>query len=161
MYKTTEVLKRSKTIKIFAVAFATAVFVTLMLSTRVTAYASPQNYQFTSGSDHRFELGRPTQFSGFVPVDVHTANFRRDANVSLRPPGYGIFSGIIPTEPSNRLFPQPTNPNFRAAELHSPNIDPRFDTLQHGVNTQPVGNPMNMQQNVSSGEFLPPTSILE
>ena len=187
MYKPTEALKRSRSIKIFAAVFAAIVFVALMMSARITVHASPQhgfgtgqgrtdivnandyhtaawerfshNYQFTSGSDHRFDLGRPTQFNGFVPVDVHTVNFRRDANVSLRPPGYGIFSGNIPTEPSNRLFPQPTNPNFRAAESFSPNIDSRFDTLQQGTNAQPVGNPMNMQQNVSSGGFLPPTSV--
>jgi hypothetical protein len=117
------------------------------------------NYQFTSGSDHRFELGRPTQFNGFVPADIHTVNMRRDANVSLRPPGYGIFSGIIPTEPSNRLFPQPVNPHFHQAfQLQDSGLDPRFDTLKHGVNADPIGNPLNMH-NVGVGEFLPPTSV--
>jgi hypothetical protein len=122
------------------------------------------NYQFTSGTDHRFELGRPTTFNGFVPVDISTVNVRRDSNVSLRPPLYGIFSGHLDTDPSNRFFPQPVNPNFHQPfVLESPNVDPRFDTLQMGANAQPIGNPMNMQQNVGSsagsGEFLPPTSI--
>ena len=163
-------------------------FTALMFASQVTAQAAPQhgfgagqgrtdtvnendfhtaawdrfsfNYQFISGSDHRFELGRPTTFNGFVPVDVFSVNMRRDANVSLRPPQYGVFSGFIPTEPSNLLFPQPVNPHFHSAfTLNDPNINPAFDTLQIGANAQPIGNPMNMHQNVSTGEFLPPTSV--
>jgi hypothetical protein len=118
------------------------------------------NYQFTSGSDHRFELGRPTTFNGFVPVDVFSVNMRRDANVSLRPPVYGIFSGNFPTDPTSRFFPQPVNPHFHQPfMLESTALDPRFDTLQQGVNAPPIGNPMNFQQNESTGEFLPSTSI--
>jgi len=118
------------------------------------------NYHFVSGTDHRFELGRPTQFNGFVPVDVFTANFRRDANVSLRPPAYGIFSGHIPTMPSNHLFPQPLSPNFGAMNFwNDPNVNPRFDTLQQGVNAEPIGSPMGIQQGTNSGGFLPPTSV--
>ena len=131
------------------------------------------NYQFTSGSDHRFELGRPTQFNGFVPVDVFTVNMRRDANVSLRPPSYGIFSGQLPTDPTSRFFQQPVNPNFHQPfMIHSTQLDPRFDTLGHGVNFEPVGNPMNIHTtgapaitqpsgggSTNSSGFLPPTSI--
>jgi len=175
--------------RIIPALVAVAVFLILALTQAEAAYAAPQygfgrdpgrtdtinendfhtsqwdrfsfNYKFTSGSDHRFELGRPTQFNGFVPVDVLSVNMRRDANVSLRPPHYGIFSGHIPTAPVSRFFPQPSNPNFhQAAVLESPNVDPRFDTLRQGTNAQPIGNPMNMQCSVSTGEFLPPTSIL-
>ena len=127
------------------------------------------NYQFTSGSDHRFDLGRPTQFNGFVPVDVFSVNVRRDANVSLQPPRYGIFSGHIPTHPVSDFFPQPVNPNFHQPfMIQSTQLDPRFDTLQQGVNFQPVGNPMNIHTtgapattnaSTDSGGFLPPTSI--
>ena len=126
------------------------------------------NYHFTSGSDHRFELGRPTTFDGQVPVCPFSVNQRRDAQVSLRPPSYGIFSGNFPTPPSNQFFQQPVNPHFHQPHhWHNTNLDPRFDTLQHGVNTQPFGNPMNVQTtgaptnsppNGSNG-FLPPTSI--
>ena len=117
------------------------------------------NYQFVSGSDHRFELGRPTTFSGFVPVDVFSVNMRRDAQVSLRPPSYGIFSGHIPTMPANHLFPQPVNPHFhQPLHLQDPNLNPSFDTLQLGVNAQPIGNRMNIH-NVGAGEFLPSTSM--
>lgn len=119
------------------------------------------SYYFHSGTDHRDSLGRPTSFNGFVPTDIHSVNMRRDANVSLRPPRYGISSGHIPTAPSSRWFPQPVNPHFhQGVQLHDPNIQPRFDTLSQGVNHTPtlVGNPMNVQ-NVGSGEFLPPTSI--
>ena len=179
--------KRTK--KLIAVIFGAALCFILLTLTSITAYAAPPhgfgtgqgrtdtvneqdfhtsqwdrfnfNYQFTSGSDHRFELGRPTTFSGFVPVDVFTVNMRRDANVSLRPPGYGIFSAQLPTPPASHLFAQPVNPHFHQPfQLQSPNLNPAFDTLQHGVNAQPLGNPMNFQQNVSTGEFLPPTSIL-
>ena len=117
------------------------------------------NYQFTSGPDHRFELGRPTTFSGFVPVDVFTVNIRRDANVSLRPPNYGTFNGNFHSDPTSRFFPQPVNPNFHQPfTIDSTTIDPRLDTLQQGVNHRPAGNPMDIH-NVGSGEFLPPTSI--
>jgi len=127
------------------------------------------NYEFSSGSDHRFDLGRPTQFNGFVPVDVFTVNVRRDANVSLRPPSYGTFSGFFPTDPTSRFFPQPVNPSFHQPfMIESTALDPRFDTLQQGVNFQPVGNPMDIHTtgapavtngSSSSGGFLPPTSI--
>lgn len=175
-------------IKWLAPALAVATFLFLLLIMQVTVHAAPAhgfgrnegriapvnvndhhtsqwdrfsfNYQFTSGSDHRFELGRPTGFDGFVPVDVFSVNMRRDANVSFRPPSYGVFSGIIPTTQSNQLFPAPTNPHFhQPIHLSSPNLIPAFDTLQQGVNAEPIGNPMNFQQNVSTGEFLPSTSI--
>ena len=174
--------------QIIPVIVAVAVFLIIAATQAVSAYAAPQhgfgrdpgridtvnendfhtsqwdrfhyNYQFTSGNDHRFELGRPTTFNGFVPVDVFSVNMRRDANVSLRPPRYGVFSGFIPTEPSSRFFPQPVNPNFHQPfMIESTALDPRFDTLQQGINQQPLGNPMNVQQNVTTGEFLPPTSI--
>jgi len=181
---------RNKRIKMLAIAIGVGVtvFMMLTLAAPMVIQAAPQhgfgqghgrtdtvnvndyhtsswkrfeyNYQFQSGSDHRFELGRPTTFSGTVPVNVQTVNFRRDANVSLRPPSYGVFSGHVPTEPSNLLFKQPVNPHFhRPIHRHSENLDPKHDTLQQGVNAQPVGNPMNMQQNVTTGEFLPSTSI--
>jgi len=118
------------------------------------------NYQFNSGINYRFDLGSPTTFDGFVPADVFTINTRRDSHVSLRPPRYQIFSGNIPTEPANRLFQQPVNPHFHQPfQLHDPNFAPMFDTLEHGVNAAPVGNPLNAQ-NVGAGEFLPSTSIL-
>ena len=175
-------------IKYFAPVFGAVIFVILMMAGSLTVQAAPQhgfgqnqgrispvnendfhtnqwdrfsfNYQFTSGSDHRHELGRPTTFNGFVPVDVHSVNMRRDANVSLQPPRYGTFSGHIPTQPANHLFPQPVNPHFHQPfMLESHSLNPRFDTTGHGVNAPPTGNPMNMNQNVSTGEFLPSTSI--
>ena len=124
-------------------------------------YFNPPNFQFTSGPNHRYELGRPTTHNSHVPLDVFTANIRRDANVALWPPGYGVFSGMIPTPPSNTLFPQPPNPHFWTyRETHNTNIIPAFDSLQQGVNLQPQGNQMNMF-NVGQGTgFLPSTSIV-
>jgi hypothetical protein len=174
--------------RIIPVIVTIAVFLILAATQATTAYAAPQhgfgrdpgridsinendfhtsqwerfsfNYQFVSGADHRFELGRPTTFNGFVPADVFTVNVRRDANVTMRPPSYGIFSGFIPTDPASRFFPQPINPNFHQPfMIESTALDPRFDTLQQGVNAQPIGNPMNVQQNTTTGGFLPPTSI--
>jgi len=118
------------------------------------------NYQFRRGANHRYELGRPTTFAGSVPHNVFTANIRRDANVSFFPPAYGVFSGIIPTMPSNPLIPQPVNPHFWMPwETHNPNVISHFDTLQHGANLRPQGNALNMFH-VSHGEgFLPHTSI--
>ena len=121
------------------------------------------NYQFNSGSDHRFELGRHTQFDGTVPVDVFTVNIRRDANVSLQPPRQRIFSGQFPTDPTSRFFTQPVSPHFHQPNMiHSTWLDPRFDTVQQGVNHQPQGNPLNIHTTGGghgSGGFLPPTSI--
>jgi len=190
---------RNKSMNKLATLIVGVVFALLLLAAMsVTAHAAPQhgfgqgqgrtdtvneqdfhtnswerfnfNYQFTSGSDHRFELGRPTTWSGFVPVDVFSVNMRRDANVSLRPPSYGIFSAQLPTPPANHLFAQPVNPHFHQGfQLNDPNLSPRHDTLQHGVNAQPIGNPMNIHTtgapaitsgSSDSGGFLPPTSVL-
>jgi|GEM_PF-872948 len=181
-------MKKTKIGKKFIAALViVGIWLALVAASNVTAYAAPQhgfgrndgriapinendfhtsqwdrfhnNYQFTSGMDYRFDLGRPTTFDGFVPVDVFTANFRRDAHVSLRPPSYRIFSGNIPTEPANRLFQQPVNPHFhRVNQLDNANFDPRFDTLQHGVNAPPLGNPMNIH-NVGTPGQLAHTSI--
>ena len=135
------------------------------------------NYHFTSGMNYRYDLGRPTTFDGFVPVDVFSVNLRRDANVSLRPPGYGVFSGVFSTEPSNRFFPQPVNPNFHMPiELQNPNVISHFDTLQMGANalinnagtTWGPGNGYTTSminhdhvRTLNGGGFLPPTSITE
>jgi len=117
------------------------------------------NYFFTSGMNYRFDLGTPTSFTGFVPVDVYSVNVRRDANTSSLPPQYGIFSGFFPTNPSNIFFPPMPNPAFfTALLLENPDMIPLFDTLFMGVNAPPVENPLNMN-NVGSGNFLPPTSI--
>jgi len=175
---------------------AVAAFLTLLIATSVSVYAAPQhafgtgqgrtdsvsendyhtaawerfwfNYHFVSGSDHRFELGRPTQFNGPVPVCPFSVNMRRDAQVSFQPPSYGIFSGNFPTPPVNHFFPQPVHPQFHQPH-HWQNtaLDPRFDTLQQGVNAQPFSNPMNVQTTGAptntapngGGGFLPPTSI--
>ena len=180
--------RNKSTRKLIAAIFGAIICFVLLMAASTTAYAAPQhgfgrdlgridsinendfhtsqwerfgfNYQFTSGSDHRFVLGSPTTFSGFVPVDVFTVNFRRDANVSLWPPSYGIFSAQLPTLTANRLFAQPVNPHFHQPfQQEDPNINPNFDTLGYGVNAAPVGNPFNTNS-VSTGEFLPPTSVL-
>ena len=175
--------KRAQT-NFLAPIFGVVIFALLMiLSSPITAQAAPQhgfgtnpgridtvnendfhtsqwdrfsfNYRFTSGTDHRFALGRPTTFNGFVPRDISTVNIRRDANVSLRPPQYGIFSGQFQTAPSSHFFTQPVNPHFhQAVILDDPNVNPQFDTLQQGSNAQPIAS-----QSTGRGGFLPPTSI--
>ena len=132
-------------------------------------------FEFESGMDYRFDLGRPTTFNGVVPQDVMTANVRRDANVSHRPPGARTGNTIAPTDPSNWAFTQ-FHPNqnqmhingfWNPVELQNTNALPRFDTQQHGVNASPQGNQMGIQTNVQTsgasqggnGGFLPPTSI--
>ena len=179
-------MKKQLSIRLLAPVFG-AVFMLLLLfavSTE-TAYAAPQhsfgqgqgrygrivendfhtaewerfffNYIFESGMDYRFDLGWPTTWDGFVPVDVFSVNFRRDANVSLRPPSYGIFSGHFQTPPSNWFFPQPTNPHFHQPQgWGSQTVNPQFDTINTGVNA-PAGN-QNSHSAPNSG-FLPPTSI--
>jgi len=37
------------------------------------------------------------------------------------------------------------NSTYKRAHQHSANLNPKHDTLQQGVNAQPIGNPMNMQ----------------
>jgi len=127
----------------------------LLAQVGVYAAAQPQpippwerlnfNYQFRSGMDYRVDLGRPTTFDGIVPIDVFTANVRVDANVALRPPAYGIFSGVLPTPPFSQLFPQPMNPQFSGGfvTLGENDAIPQFDTLEYG----------------GVGVFLTPTSI--
>ena len=116
------------------------------------------NYEFTSGADHRFDLGRPTTWNGDVPTDIFSANIRRDRHVALVPPRYGIFSGYIPTFPRNNFFQQPVHPAFwLSPELENPNALAAFDTLRMGVNAPALGNPMNMH-NVGHQAVLPVTS---
>ena len=117
-------------------------------------------YRFTSGASHSVTLGRPTTFHGFVPVDAFTVNIRRDANVSLRPPSYGIFSAQLPTTPANPLFAQPVNPSFSIpVEVLTPIAAPRVETVQQSVSSQPVSNTPSSFAPPPSGGFLPPTSI--
>ena len=117
------------------------------------------NYEFTSGADHRFDLGRPTTWNGNVPPDIFNANIRRDRHVAHVPPRYGVFSGHIPTFPRNDFFPQPVHPAFwNTFELENPNILPAFDTLFMGVNAPALGNPMNMH-NVGQQGVLQNTSM--
>lgn len=166
----------------------------LMLISPITAYASqnfnppvprsqpapPQQrfnwaYEFESGMDYRFDLGRPTAWHGVVPQDVFTANVRRDANVSFRPPGPRTGNTIAPTDPSNWAFARHQNSQnqlhvngfWNPVELQNPHAMPGFDLTRQGANLQPQGNPMGIQTNVQtggasqggSGGFLPPTSI--
>jgi hypothetical protein len=118
---------------------AAVVFLIMMYFAQVTAQAAsfnptPQssfarNYHFSLGSGHSLTLGNPTTFDGFVSADVFSINHRRDANITLRPPSYGIFNGHIPTAPANLLFPQP------------------------------VSSPSIHFHDAATGGFLPPTSI--
>jgi len=165
----------------------------LMLFNPIIAYANPSfnpppaisqpapeqqrfewAYWFESYVDFRFDLGRPTTFNGVVPHDVMTANIRRDANVSLQPPGPRIGNTITPTDPSNWAFwafvwqynQLHHNGFWFPVEHLNTNVISHFDTMQHGVNANSHGNQTGMQTNVQTsganqggGGFLPPTSI--
>jgi hypothetical protein len=144
------------------------------------------SYGFESGMNYRYDLGKPTVWNGVVPQDVYTANVRRDANVSYKPPGPRTGNTITPTDPSNWAFTRQQNQLhqngfWNPVELQNPNVMSRYDLTQQGVNSQPQGNPMGIQTNVQtngasqaawssssrserpdsggSGGFLPPTSI--
>jgi len=133
------------------------------------------HYEFESGMEYRFDLGRPTVFHGNVPQDVMTANVRRDANTSMRPPTPRTGNTIAPTDPSNWAFTQfqphqnqlHQNGFWNPVEHQNANAMPRFDLQQQGINASPQGNPIGIQTNVQtngasqggSGGFLPPTSI--
>ena len=180
--------KAKKPIKIIApIAVGFGVFLIMLMSQSITAHAAPQygfgteqgrtdtvnandyhtnswdrfnhNYQFESGGNFRYDLGNPTTFNGFVQNDVYTANVRRDKNVTVVPPRYGVFSGNVQTQPSNYLFQQPVNPAYANTYPQAdPNVIPKYDTLQMGVNAPNVGNPMNMHS-VGQQGVLPSTSV--
>lgn len=117
------------------------------------------NYQYNSGADYRYELGRPTTYTGQVQANVYNANIRRDKNVSFTPPGYGVFSGNVATRQTNYLFTKPVNPAYAAFYPQSdPNAIPYYDTLRMGANAPMRGNPMNMY-NVGETAVLPGTGI--
>ena len=133
------------------------------------------SFEFDSGMEYRFGLGRPTTFHGVVPQDPMTANVRRDANTSLMPPGPRIGNTITPTDPSNWAFNRHPNQQnqlwqngfWTPVELQNTGAMPLFDLQRHGANANPQGNWMGTQTNVQtsgasqggSGGFLPPTSI--
>ena len=113
------------------------------------------NYHFVSGMDYRFDLGWATFWDGFVPVDVYTVNFRSDAQVSLRPPAYGIFSGNFQTPPSNIFFPTHINPAFYVPfVLGRPSTNPILNPLSRDTATST----QNAHSAPNNG-FLPPTSV--
>jgi hypothetical protein len=180
-------MEKKVMVKLISAVLAAALWIVIIFAARVTVQAAPAygfgadqgrtdtvnindyhtsqwdrfnyNYEFSSGIEYRYDLGKPNVYEGYAPADVYSVNVRRDANISLFPPGYGIFSGFIPTAPSNQLFPRPVNPSYWGSyELQNPNIIPRYDTMQIGVNAQPAGNPMNMY-NVGQTGTLPNTSV--
>ena len=55
-----------------------------------------ENYNFSSGPDYTAELGRPTTTDA-VSTDTSKANVRRNKDVSMVPPSYGVFSGVFDT----------------------------------------------------------------
>ncbi len=116
-------------------------------------------YQYNSGSNYRYELGKPTTYTGEVMLDVYSANVRRDKNAAYAPPVYGIFSGNLSTYPTNYYFTQPDNSAYWTAyPQDDPNAIPVYDTLMMGANAQTQGNQMNMY-NVGQTGVLPATSI--
>ena len=145
--------------------------------------SSPQqrfdwNFDFRSGMDFQDDLGRPTIWHGQVQPDPFTANVRRDANVSNRPPSARGGSTITPTDPSSWAFRNNQNHLqqdgfWNPIQNHETNAQPRFDNLQHGINapSQPMSannqsQSMQSQPTQAIGDgglggsgFLPPTSI--
>jgi sortase A len=58
------------------------------------------NYEFESGADTKETFGVPTQ-TDKAAYNPELENIRRNKDVALFPPGYGVFSGDIPTEASS------------------------------------------------------------
>ena len=172
---------------LISIIVGVAVFFLLIGVQVITAYAAPQhafgtgqgrtdvvrendyhtasweryvfNYQIISGANQRHDFGRATTLYEIAPAHVLSLNIRRDANVALRPPSYGVFSATLDTAPANHLFAQPVNPHFHQAFIwEDTSLSPRFDTTGQGINAPILGNQSNMF-NVSQGYgFLPPTS---
>ncbi len=117
------------------------------------------NYKYSSGSDYRYELGKPTTYTGQVQANIYNVNIRRDKNVSFAPPSYGVFSGNVATQQTNYLFKKPVNPAYAAFYPQAdPSAIPVYDTLQMGANAPTRGNQMNIY-NVGETAVLPSTSV--
>jgi len=128
------------------------------LSTPLTALASmPPNYNFTSGSDFRYALGRPTIHTGNVTPNPLTQNIRRDRHAAHLPVSYGVFSGIFDTPLANPSFARQLAQPSQPFQLQDPNSLTQFDTLQMGANAPNTidwqhPNPINMFNVGEGGE---------
>ena len=85
------------------IAFVMALALCGSCAVPVFAYDSTYNtsYSFGSGPDSRTTFGKPTGYDEPAKGDPLATNERRDKNAAFTPPPYGIFSGNIPTDPSN------------------------------------------------------------
>ena len=82
--------------KIILIAAVLALCLTLI----VPAFAA-YNYDFGSGPDSGSTFGTPTSNDDPVSPDPMAQNTRRNKDAAYLPPGYGVFSGEIPTDPSS------------------------------------------------------------
>lgn len=129
-------MKKSKVISAVLAASAAISAMTMSVS------ATPTDYAFTSGF---YEFGNATSTDYPVAKDDSLLNIRRNKDVTLLPPAYGVFSGNIPsgqTSPYHELQYE----------------EESFSNFPGGTST--MGTSTNFPDS-GSGEFLASTSMLQ
>jgi len=83
---------------------AISIIVACILCIALAPPAFAYNYDFGSGSDSRDTFGKATSTDEPVSTDPMSQNERRNKDAAYNPPPYGVFSGDIPTDPSNQFI---------------------------------------------------------
>ena len=78
---------------------------TLALCASFAMPAFAYQYGFESGAGTLSGFGKPTSNDDPVSIDPMSQNTRRNKDAAYFPPGYGVFSGDIPTGPSSLFHP--------------------------------------------------------
>lgn len=75
------------------------IIISIILIINMTPPVLAYNYNLESGPDYSEALGKPTSTDDSV-----SSNTRRNKDAAYNPPPYGVFSGNIPTDPSNPYY---------------------------------------------------------
>jgi sortase A len=124
----------------------------LPISMSVPAFA--YNYNYSSGADYGSALGKPTSTDALVTQDPMTANVRRNKDAAYYPPGYGVFSGDIPTDPTS-----PYHDNSPPYSGYTGNPSAGAYGSGSASNLDGIGGSVSPMTGSDYGGMLPPTSI--
>ena len=140
------------------------------------------NYQFSSGPDYRWALGKPSQ-TDMMSHNPNQRNIRRDAGAAFNPLPAEFFNGVFPTERNNIFAMQSSidfawnTTNFASTNTTdlgfagNSNNAGSFGGERHrgvgmtsdtGASTSIFGTSLGSAgvDSALSGQMLPPTSIL-
>ena len=142
------------------------VFIIATLLANMSLPALAHTYGYLSGADYNAALGRPTAAKEPAIPDPMLDNVRRSKDAAYHPPSYGVFSGVMPTEPTSMYhtsglgyggYPSGTAKSYPGYAGYASNAPPDAPEPAPGDMPAP-GLPPAAAGPVRS-DMLPPTSI--